>query len=105
MTLLGEPVEADEALRLGLVTEVVDLADLDAAVDRWAERLANGPSAAIGLTKVVPWQYAMYEAVFSLDESVRAVGELQRANHAQRIQRELLEEFAIAARIGAQARG
>ena len=51
MTLLGEPVEADEALRLGLVTEVVEPADLDAAVERWAERLANGPSAAIGLTK------------------------------------------------------
>jgi 2-(1,2-epoxy-1,2-dihydrophenyl)acetyl-CoA isomerase len=51
MTLLGEPVEADEALRLGLVTEVVDLPELDAAVERWAERLAAGPSAAIGLTK------------------------------------------------------
>ena len=51
MTLLGEPVDAEEALRLGLVNEVVDLADLDAAVERWAERLANGPSAAIGLTK------------------------------------------------------
>jgi 2-(1,2-epoxy-1,2-dihydrophenyl)acetyl-CoA isomerase len=51
MTLLGEPVEAEEALRLGLCNEVVDLADLDAAVERWAERLANGPSAAIGLTK------------------------------------------------------
>jgi len=51
MTLLGEPVGAEEALRLGLVNEVVDLADLDAAVQRWAEKLAGGPSAAIGLTK------------------------------------------------------
>lgn len=51
MTLLGEPVGAEEALRLGLATEVVDLSELDAAVDRWAERLASGPSAAIGLTK------------------------------------------------------
>ena len=51
MTLLGEPLDAEEALRLGLVNEVVDLAGLDAAVDRWAERLASGPSAAIGLTK------------------------------------------------------
>jgi 2-(1,2-epoxy-1,2-dihydrophenyl)acetyl-CoA isomerase len=51
MTLLGEPVDAEEALRLGLVNEVVDRADLDAAVERWAERLASGPSAAIGLTK------------------------------------------------------
>jgi 2-(1,2-epoxy-1,2-dihydrophenyl)acetyl-CoA isomerase len=51
MTLLGEPVDAEEAFRLGLVNEVVDLADLDAAVERWAETLANGPSAAISLTK------------------------------------------------------
>ncbi len=51
MTLLGEPVDAEEELRLGLVNEIVDLAELDAAVDRWAERLAAGPSAAIGLTK------------------------------------------------------
>jgi 2-(1,2-epoxy-1,2-dihydrophenyl)acetyl-CoA isomerase len=56
MTLLGEPVEADEALRLGLVNEVVDLADLDAAVQRWAEKLAGGPSAAIGLTKHAVYQ-------------------------------------------------
>jgi 2-(1,2-epoxy-1,2-dihydrophenyl)acetyl-CoA isomerase len=56
MTLLGEPVEADEALRLGLVTEVVEPAELDAAVERWAERLANGPSAAIGLTKAAVYR-------------------------------------------------
>lgn len=56
MTLLGEPVGAEEALSLGLVNEVVDLADLDAAVQRWAEKLANGPSAAIGLTKHAVYQ-------------------------------------------------
>src|SRR3954466_3532946 len=46
MTLLGEPIDADEALRLGLVHEVVDAADLDAAVERWVQRLADGPTAA-----------------------------------------------------------
>jgi 2-(1,2-epoxy-1,2-dihydrophenyl)acetyl-CoA isomerase len=51
MTLLGEPVTAAEALTLGLVNEVVEPADLDAAVEKWANLLANGPSAAIGLTK------------------------------------------------------
>jgi 2-(1,2-epoxy-1,2-dihydrophenyl)acetyl-CoA isomerase len=51
MTLLGEPVDAEEALRLGLVNEVVEPGDLDGAVERWAERLASGPTAAIGLTK------------------------------------------------------
>ncbi len=56
MALLGEPIDAPEALRLGLVNEVVELAELDAAVERWAERLASGPSAAIGLTKTAIYQ-------------------------------------------------
>lgn len=56
MTLLGEPVDADEALRLGLVNEVVDAEALDQAVERWAQRLAEGPSASIGLTKHAVYQ-------------------------------------------------
>jgi 2-(1,2-epoxy-1,2-dihydrophenyl)acetyl-CoA isomerase len=56
MTLLGEPVDAEEALRLGLVSEVVDPADLDAAVDRWAQRLAAGPTASMSLTKHAVYQ-------------------------------------------------
>ncbi|MBV9326440.1 MAG: enoyl-CoA hydratase/isomerase family protein [Chloroflexi bacterium] len=51
MTLLGEPIEAEEALRLGLVNEVVEPLDLDEAAERWARRLADGPTAAMGLTK------------------------------------------------------
>ena len=56
MTLLGEPIGAEEALRLGLVTRVVDPAELDAAVDELAERLAAGPTAALGLTKHAVYQ-------------------------------------------------
>jgi 2-(1,2-epoxy-1,2-dihydrophenyl)acetyl-CoA isomerase len=51
MTLLGEPVDAQEALRLGLVTRVVDPAELDTATDELAARLAAGPTAAISLSK------------------------------------------------------
>jgi 2-(1,2-epoxy-1,2-dihydrophenyl)acetyl-CoA isomerase len=51
MTLLGEPLDAQAALRLGLVTRVVDPSDLDAAVEEFAQRLAAGPTAAISLTK------------------------------------------------------
>src|SRR5215471_17912635 len=51
MTLLGEPIDAEEALRLGLVNEVVDSAELDDAVERWARRLADGPTASMALTK------------------------------------------------------
>ena len=51
MTLLGEPLSAAEALRLGLAHRVVEPDALDDAVNGLAEQLANGPSAAIGLTK------------------------------------------------------
>ena len=51
MTLLGEPLDAAEALRLGLATRVVDASELDGAVDELARRLASGPTAAISLTK------------------------------------------------------
>jgi len=56
MTLLGEPVDAEEALRLGLVNEVVDPAELDDAVERWARRLADGPTASMSLTKHAVYQ-------------------------------------------------
>lgn len=51
LTLLGDPVDAAEALRLGLVTQVVPPEELDPAVAAFAERLAHGPTAAMGLTK------------------------------------------------------
>jgi 2-(1,2-epoxy-1,2-dihydrophenyl)acetyl-CoA isomerase len=56
MTLLGEPIGADEALRLGLVNQVVEPALLDATIDGLAERLASGPTAALGLTKHAVYQ-------------------------------------------------
>lgn len=59
MSLLGDPVEADEALRIGLVNKVVsedDLADETAAL---ASRLAAMPTAAIGRTKKA--LYASFE--------------------------------------------
>jgi 2-(1,2-epoxy-1,2-dihydrophenyl)acetyl-CoA isomerase len=56
MTLLGEPVDAMDALRLGLINEVVEPDRLDDAVERWVRRLAQGPTASMALTK-----HAVYE--------------------------------------------
>ena len=51
MMLLGEKVDAAEALRIGLVDRVVDGAALSGAVEVLADRLAAGPTQAYGWIK------------------------------------------------------
>ena len=51
MAFLGDEVGADEALRLGLVNKVVPADELEAATRELAQRLAKGPTRAIGLAK------------------------------------------------------
>ena len=49
--LLGEPIDANRALSLGLVNWVFPSDSLHAGVAKIAERLARGPTRAMGLTK------------------------------------------------------
>lgn len=51
IALLGESFGADEALRLGLVNRVVPLAALESSTRELAQRLAAGPTRAIGRIK------------------------------------------------------
>lgn len=51
--LTGERVGAEEARRLGLVDEVAPPADLDAALTRWLDRLAEGSPEAQGRAKAL----------------------------------------------------
>jgi 2-(1,2-epoxy-1,2-dihydrophenyl)acetyl-CoA isomerase len=51
LVYFGADLGAEEAARLGLVNRVVPADQLDAAVQEWAERLAQGPTVAIGLAK------------------------------------------------------
>jgi len=51
IALLGETIDATEALRLGLVNKVVPGADLEASASEMAQRLAAGPTRAIGRIK------------------------------------------------------
>ena len=51
MTLLSEVYDAKKAYELGLVTEVVPHAELEARVHDFAQRLAEGPPLAIRLAK------------------------------------------------------
>lgn len=48
---LGEQINAGEAWRLGLLNRVVELAELDATVNKIAERLAQSPALALAKIK------------------------------------------------------
>ncbi|MFF5706147.1 enoyl-CoA hydratase/isomerase family protein [Streptomyces sp. NPDC012794] len=51
LLFFGDAVPAEEAARLGLVNRVVPADGLEAAARDWAERLAQGPTRALALTK------------------------------------------------------
>lgn len=51
LVFFGDDLPATEALRLGLVNKVVPAAELENAARQWAERLAQGPTFAIGMSK------------------------------------------------------
>src|SRR6266516_5159900 len=53
LIMTGRTVGAKEAEALGLVNKTVAAADLDKTVDEMAERLSNGPTKALGLSKRV----------------------------------------------------
>jgi 2-(1,2-epoxy-1,2-dihydrophenyl)acetyl-CoA isomerase len=51
LIFFGDDLPAADAERLGIVNKVVPAADLHAATKEWAERLASGPTKAIGWSK------------------------------------------------------
>ena len=51
LAFFAEILTAAEADRMGLVNRVVPAAELDATVDEWAARLADGPPQALAMTK------------------------------------------------------
>ncbi len=69
LMLLAELIDAQEALRLGLVNWVVPAAQLQAETQKLAERLAAGPTLAYGLLKTGIYQ--------SLDLSLEEVLQME----------------------------
>lgn len=51
LMFFGDAVPAAEAERLGLVNRVVPAEELEASAREWAERLAQGPTRALAMTK------------------------------------------------------
>lgn len=89
LAFLGEIVDADTALRIGLVNRVVAYDELDAAVGAWASQLADGPSLALSTTK------ALLDGSWStpLAEALEREAECQAANLAGPDVREAVAAF------------
>lgn len=51
MVFFGDDLSAEEAQRLGLVSKVVAPEELETTARAWAERLAKGPTYALGMSK------------------------------------------------------
>lgn len=56
LILSSRPVSAAEALRMGLVNEVVPLADLEAATRRWCDDILRGSPVAVQASKAVAYR-------------------------------------------------
>jgi 2-(1,2-epoxy-1,2-dihydrophenyl)acetyl-CoA isomerase len=74
LLMLAEPVTAEQALGLGLLTSVVADDELPAAAAAFAERLAAGPTRAYAAIK----ESLLYAAAHSLHESLAKEAELQQ---------------------------
>jgi 2-(1,2-epoxy-1,2-dihydrophenyl)acetyl-CoA isomerase len=75
---LGEPIAAEDALRMGLVTQVVPADELEPGWQAFARRLADGPTRAIALTKSLGNFAADASLRDQLDEEVKAQTEAGR---------------------------
>ncbi len=75
MLLTGELQSAQDAWRFGLVNEVVPACDLDAAIDRLADTLADKPSAAIAAGKTTLRRQASLPLAAAYDIAGRAMVE------------------------------
>lgn len=51
LALLGEMVDAEEALRLGIVNRLAEPAELDSVVEGWVQRIRAGAPIAVELTR------------------------------------------------------
>jgi len=72
MLMLGDSVKAEEAHRIGLFNEVVPAAELAARTQVIAERLRDGPSFSLGMTKELINNGLSMDLYTALDAEARA---------------------------------
>ena len=90
LCMLGEMISADEALRLGLVTSVTDIADLDAAVEQVVGKLITYSRTALAQTKSL--LDAAYDSTF--EQSLENEARVQSLNVAGEDFKAAVAEFA-----------
>jgi 2-(1,2-epoxy-1,2-dihydrophenyl)acetyl-CoA isomerase len=74
MALVGDPISADEALRIGLVSRVVKADELLAEARRLADRIATGAPVAMALTKGALDRAATIDLETALDGEAKLQG-------------------------------
>jgi enoyl-CoA hydratase/carnithine racemase len=87
--MLGEPVPAEDCLRIGLCHRVVPADRVVAEASALAERLARGPRFALGMTKVLLDQ----EQAMSLEQGLEAEAQAQQICMQTRDFREAYQAF------------
>ena len=92
LLLLGEMVEADEALRLGLVTRVVEDAALEDETYAFARKMAKGPTSAYGAIKMARNQGLGCDPVKGVEWLTLAEAELMLHKDAREGPRAYLEK-------------
>jgi enoyl-CoA hydratase/carnithine racemase len=87
--MLGEPIVADEALRIGLTNRVVPVERVLSEARALAERLARGPRFALGMTK----EMLNREPGLTLEAALEAEAQAQQICMATHDFREAYEAF------------
>jgi len=76
MALTGEPVSAEEALRLNMVNRVYPPQELMEQSRRWAQRLAQGPVKTMGIAKRTLYEAQLMDYEQALELESRRQGRL-----------------------------
>lgn len=79
----NRPIEADEALKIGLISQVVADDDLESGTQKLADELAQGAPLALAETKRMLWNGIGTNVETCLPEESRAVSELSGTEDAR----------------------
>jgi 2-(1,2-epoxy-1,2-dihydrophenyl)acetyl-CoA isomerase len=89
MIFTGEPITSPEAERIGLINQVVPTQDLVKCAQELADKLAKGPSLALGLAKEAIWRNLSED----LDSALNFEAQSQKTCLESEDQREAVKAF------------